>query len=600
MISRVYKYGAVPLKKFPEVKFPREQFPEEGVEELRRANKLRNSLVWLHRKNNEKFEAARVAADAEYGEIAEKLDALEKTISQALTAKRQARAKAGTRDAKHPLVKAASETINELTKQRSDLWKALKPARIRADKRVDRKALTKQFDDAVKVVQHVKETGGLSSHCANEIVRYFKESRSRALNERATLRYRRFDGTGFWFYRFREPGVNKNGVDFDGLLTGNKTEARDNRNFVLTEKSRRGKRVIYKLRAKIAGGAKKDSKVYGHFDLILHRPIPENARIQSAKILRHRTGDKFTYTVSFTLKLPDVEQQTVEGSVLGLDIGFREMERNNSYRIATLATNDQSRRVETIDIARENRRGFLARMNHIDDLRSTMDENATELGKKLLPLLKTAKPLPDSHQQFIFTERLRKTRANVTLDFERSYKMARWFIRAPDEADFYGPEIVGMVLRWWEENSFKYREMHNLRRKALAERKEVYRMEAARLVGFGIPIAVEKLDMSKWAERKDSDNELSNRALSSRFLVAPSELIAAIENAAKREGVPFIKVNAANTSKACHACGTINKALKGELIWTCEECETKHDRDINAAINIAKRGILQAKKEKKQ
>ncbi|MFO5527803.1 MAG: zinc ribbon domain-containing protein [Cuspidothrix sp.] len=24
--------------------------------------------------------------------------------------------------------------------------------------------------------------------------------------------------------------------------------------------------------------------------------------------------------------------------------------------------------------------------------------------------------------------------------------------------------------------------------------------------------------------------------------------------------------------------------------WTCEKCQTKHDRDINAAINLTRRG----------
>lgn len=589
MTTRVYKYGAVPL----------EQMPQDGIEELFRANRLWNELVAIHNDARDKYEAARFAADDEYAQLGGQLDALEEQITLAFTEKRQARGKAGTRDAHDPLVKQANERINELKKQRAKLWKAIKPARIRADKLIDKKALNDDFKNRVNAAQRIENTDGLNGACANEVARYFKVARDRAFKDRAKLRFHRFDGTGFWFYRFREAGAHVDGVSFSTLQTGNKTEANDGRAFVLTEKGRRGKRVIYKLRAKLAGGAKMDSKVYGHFDLILHRPIPKDAQIQNAKLVRRRTGDKFSHTVSFTLRLPDAKPVKIGGTVLGVDIGFRQMEKRNSYRIATLATNDDSRTPQTVDIMRENKRGFLARMTHIEDLRSVMDKNATELGKKLIPLLKTAKPLPEDHPQARFVDKLRNMRANVTLDFERSYKMARWFMRAPEDAAFFGAEIENLVMNWWNDNSLKYREMHNLRRKALAERKEYYRIEAARLATYGLPIAVEELDMSKWAEKKDADNKLSNRALSNRFLVAPSELMGALQNAAEREGLAFVKVNAAYTSKTCHACGAISKKLSGDLVeWTCPACGVVHDRDINAAINIARAGFEKLKKEK--
>lgn len=579
--TRVYKYGAVPL----------EQMPQEGIEELFRANRLWNELVATHNDARDKYEAARFAADTEYAELGAQLDSLEENITLAFQDKRKARSKAGTRDGEDPLVKEANNRIADLKKQRAELWKAIKPARIRADKLIDKKALNDDFKNRVNAAQRVENTDGLNGSCANEVARNFKVARDRAFKERAKLRFHRFDGTGFWFYRFREVGAKTDGVAFSSLQTGNKTEARDGRAFVLTEKGKRGKRVIYKMRAKLAGGAKIDSKVYGHFDLILHRPIPKGAQIQNAKLVRRRTGDKFSHTVSFTLRLPNAKPQKVQGSVLGIDIGFRQMERHNSYRIATLATDDDSRRTETIDIMREIKRGFLSRMTHIEKLRSEMDTRATELGKKLIPLLKTAKPLPDTHPQSRFVNRLRNMRANVTLDFERSYKMARWFMRAPEDAAFFGTEIENLVMNWWQDNSKKYREMHNLRRKALADRREYYRVEAARLVKYGLPIAVEELDMSKWAEKKDADNKLSNRALSNRFLVAPSEFMGALQNAAEREGLPFVKINPAYTSKTCHACGAISKKLAGDLLeWTCPACGVVHDRDVNAAINIARRG----------
>lgn len=50
------------------------------------------------------------------------------------------------------------------------------------------------------------------------------------------------------------------------------------------------------------------------------------------------------------------------------------------------------------------------------------------------------------------------------------------------------------------------------------------------------------------------------------------------------------------SSKMCSCCGNIKKDLTlKDREWECENCHTHHDRDINAAINIKKFGLIKSK-----
>ena len=47
------------------------------------------------------------------------------------------------------------------------------------------------------------------------------------------------------------------------------------------------------------------------------------------------------------------------------------------------------------------------------------------------------------------------------------------------------------------------------------------------------------------------------------------------------------------SSKTCNSCKAINRSLRDQEYWTCS-CGVKHDRDVNAAINILREGLSTA------
>jgi len=45
------------------------------------------------------------------------------------------------------------------------------------------------------------------------------------------------------------------------------------------------------------------------------------------------------------------------------------------------------------------------------------------------------------------------------------------------------------------------------------------------------------------------------------------------------------------STKTCSVCGYVNENLNlNDRTWICPKCNTKHDRDINASVNICKVG----------
>ncbi|MCZ8254437.1 MAG: transposase [Polaromonas sp.] len=63
----------------------------------------------------------------------------------------------------------------------------------------------------------------------------------------------------------------------------------------------------------------------------------------------------------------------------------------------------------------------------------------------------------------------------------------------------------------------------------------------------------------------------------------------------------FVQTSERNTTRECGRCGerTGPSGIEGLAVrrWTCASCGTQHDRDVNAARNILKRGLLELQQQ---
>ena len=578
MATRVYKYGLIPIG------YP----PQAAIDELFRANNLWNTLVALHRESRENWDDARRTSSILYSEKMDELEQKEQVIGEAFEALRQVRMEEGTRDESNPKLKLQKGVINKLKKEQGEIFAELKPLKKDADTKIDKKALNDEYRKKCTKAVSVKNCG-IYRRTADQIYANFRTARDKAFKDNATMRFHPFDGTGYLQFRCTRKGSNTDGISVDDFMGAKFTEYM---RCAVTSVDDSKKKPRIRINAVLTGGATKASKVFHKFDWIYHRPLPPDCQIQNGKILRTRSGDKFKYDLVLTVKVSDVatiKPHKLKGTI-GIDIGFRKVA--NTVLIATVMSDDATK--PPLEVKAPNK--MVSALEHVINLQSELDDAAADLGKVITPLLKD-NPLPEDHQKYRMWRSIANRPANVTLSFEKAYKLSIWLKHEPD---VFPKEITEKVHTWWRSCSRKYREIHNRRRRQLTHRKHFYRETAAELVNQQKLIVLEKIDLNRFAETKDKDTKLSTKARAQRFLGAVSEFRDAIKNAADRDGVPYIEVDPAYTSKTCSECGFLNKSLKSEKEWTCTNCGVVHDRDVNAAnnlLNMGKHYIEHLKKE---
>jgi len=117
------------------------------------------------------------------------------------------------------------------------------------------------------------------------------------------------------------------------------------------------------------------------------------------------------------------------------------------------------------------------------------------------------------------------------------------------------------------------------------QRRDFQQKLSTKLVRESQGIMVETLNVSGMVKNRRLSRAISDAAWSYFFGM--------LRYKSKLYGVTLIEVGMFEpTTKLCHRCGFKNNELAlSDREWTCPECKTHHDRDINAAINIKMIGL---------
>lgn len=119
-----------------------------------------------------------------------------------------------------------------------------------------------------------------------------------------------------------------------------------------------------------------------------------------------------------------------------------------------------------------------------------------------------------------------------------------------------------------------------LHEKVANKRKDLLHKTSTQLIRENQTIALETLAVK---------NMVKNHCLAQAISDASwSTFVSMLEYKADWYGKNILRIGTFSpSSKTCSCCGKINKELTlKDREWTCVSCETTHDRDVNAAVNI--------------
>lgn len=127
-------------------------------------------------------------------------------------------------------------------------------------------------------------------------------------------------------------------------------------------------------------------------------------------------------------------------------------------------------------------------------------------------------------------------------------------------------------------------------------RRDFHHKTAADICKKYSAICMETINAAGMRQHVGKDKDAKNRGFNRKLAnVGLAQFSSFIEQKAKDTGTHFCRVDRWEpTTKRCHVCGYVNKDITlSTREWTCPNCGTHHDRDVNAAINIMYHSVEQ-------
>ncbi len=354
------------------------------------------------------------------------------------------------------------------------------------------------------------------------------------------------------------------------------------------------------LRARIGTGDGK-APIFAEWPVIYDKqrhPIPKDATIKWAHLVKRRTADRDRWHVCFTVQTSERANLKPIGQwAVAVDLGWRVIDRQ--LRVAAW------RSEETHGDLRLNEK-LIASLRYADTLRSIRDLHFDAARAAVAKFLSIAgdhcSPWIRQNARAVVQWKSPAKLAHLAIgwakiDVNEAEKAAREALEVWRSGDRLANGRVDPSPEAWHGDVHLWTWEAHQRRRSLNQRKNLYRCFASELASKFGTLVLEKFDLRELARRSDKvENET---ARSNRQLASVSELRQCLVNAFIARGGMIEYENAVDTTRMCQTCGVVTKVdAAADVMLFCEACQTPWDQDDRAGLNLLARWRKRQRDEK--
>lgn len=310
------------------------------------------------------------------------------------------------------------------------------------------------------------------------------------------------------------------------------------------------------------------------------RSMPEDAKIMGVALVRkplapHRMSDgkfhhRYDWSLQFTIRTNEEKPRATTGAC-GIDVGWRLME-DGSLRVAYLAGDDGYH--EELRLPSQ----LVTAWGKLQSIQSIRDRAFDAILVRLVEW---------KQQQTTELPEWFAEAAKCVGQWKSKGRLGRLVDQWAESRIVGDDEIMDELQAWRAHDVHLWQWQVDGERKAQRQRLDLYRVFAHRVSQRYGSIFVEDFDLRAiQRDRKPDDNTADAGAKEYMRTACLSTLIGLLKQK------KAVEVEPANTTKRCHACGSIEEWDHARDLWhTCENCKLPWDQDYNGAKNILASGL---------